>query len=149
MLHLLNAATPPRLGDLLVLKGYITAEQLAAALVESRECRERLGQTLVRQGLVFESDLARTLSEQWGIPYVNISLIGVDGGAVRLLPHEVGIEHAAVPVRFLTGGSAVQVAFADPSDEESVAAVKEHIPFVETAVAEYSDIAAAWRSTAA
>ena len=144
MLGDLSAAPPPRLGDLLVSKGYITEDQLAAGLVESRQSGERVGQVLVRQRVVFESDLARTLSEQWGLPYVNISGIGVDGAALRLLPREVGLEHAAVPVRFLADGG-VQVAFADPSDEESVAAVKAHIPAMQAAVAEYSDIATAWR----
>lgn len=145
MLGDLSAAPPPRLGDLLVSKGYITDDQLAAALVESRQSGERVGRVLIRQRLVFESDLARTLSEQWGLPYVNISGVGVDGAALRLLPREVGLEHAAVPVRFLADG-AVQVAFADPTDEESVAAVKEHLPTAQTAVAEYSDIAMAWRN---
>ena len=48
--HSRQGAPPPRLGDLLVSKGYITEEQLAAALVESRSTGDRIGRVLVRNG---------------------------------------------------------------------------------------------------
>jgi len=142
--HPRQGAPPPRLGDLLVSKGYITEEQLGAALVESRSSGERLGRVLVRNGWAYEQELARALSEQWALPFVNIALVGVDGSALRLLPREVGMEAHAIPVRFIDG--AVQVAFADPSDPGSLAAVREHIASIAPAVAEYSDIEMAWRS---
>jgi hypothetical protein len=142
--HPRQGAPPPRLGDLMVGKGYITEEQLATALVESRSTGERLGQVLIRNGWAYEQDLARALSEQWALPFVNIALVGVDGSALRLLPREVGMEANAIPVRFVDG--AVQVAFADPSDPGSLAAVREHITSIAPAVAEYSDIEMAWRS---
>jgi hypothetical protein len=142
--HPRQGAPPPRLGDLLVSKGYITEEQLSAALVESRSTGERLGRVLVRNGWAYEQELARALSEQWALPFVNIALVGVDGAALRLLPREVGLEVHAIPVRFKDG--AVQVAFADPSDPSSLAAVREHISSIAPAVGEYSDIEMAWRS---
>jgi hypothetical protein len=142
--HPRQGAPPPRLGDLMVGKGYITEEQLAAALVESRSTGERLGRVLVRNGWAYEQDLARALSEQWALPFVNIALVGVDGSALQLLPRDVGMEANAIPVRFIDG--AVQVAFADPSDPGSLAAVREHITSIAPAVAEYSDIEMAWRS---
>ena len=142
--HPRQGAPPPRLGDLLVGKGYITEDQLSAALVESRSTGERLGRVLVRNGWAYEQELARALSEQWALPFVNIALVGVDASALRLLPREVGMEAHAIPVRFIDG--AIQVAFADPSDPNSLAAVREHISSVAPAVAEYSDIEMAWRS---
>lgn len=75
---------------------------------------------------------------------MNIALIGVDASALRLVPREVGLESAAIPVRFVDG--AVQVAFADPSDPSSLAAVREHITSIAPAVAEYPDIEMAWRT---
>ena len=142
--HPRQGAAPPRLGDLLVSKGYITEEQLSAALVESRASGERIGRVLVRNGWAYEQELARALSEQWALPFVNIALVGVDGAALRLLPREVGMEAHAIPVRFIDGS--VQVAFADPSDPNSLAAVREHIRSIAPAVAEYSDIEMAWRT---
>jgi hypothetical protein len=137
---------PPRLGDLLVSKGFITTEQLGEALIESKEKNERLGRVLLRRGWIFESELARTLSEQWAIPYVDLAQVGVDRSIVRLLPRDVGLEFAAIPVRQLEGS--VQVAFADPSDSEGVDAVREHVPLAIPAVAELTDIENTWRALA-
>jgi hypothetical protein len=139
-----TAAMPPRLGDLLVGKGFLTQEQLAEALVEAKETGDRVGRVLLRKNFVFEPELARTLSEQWALPYLNLSVISVDRHAARLLPYEIGTQFAAIPVRYLDG--AVQVAFADPSDGEALAAVREHIPAIAPGVAELSDIASAWRT---
>lgn len=135
---------PLRLGDLLLAKGMITSEQLAEALVESRSDGVPVGQVLLRQAYVFESELARVLAEQWNLPYLNIGVIGVDQAAMRLLPSELGMRFAAAPVRFTC--SAVQVAFADPSDPQALRAVREHIPSIELGVAELTDISTAWRS---
>jgi hypothetical protein len=138
---------PPRLGDLLVNKGFLSAEQLSEALVESKNTDERLGLVLLRKGFVFGPELARALSEQWGIPYLNLSSTSVDRQAVRLLPYEIGAKYAAIPVRYLDG--AVQVAFADPSDAEALAAVRAYIPAIAPGVAELADIAYAWRGLTA
>ena len=135
-----------RLGDLLVAKGFITREQLAYAVVEAREQGELLGRLLLRYEWIFESELARTLAEQWGLPYLNLASIGVNRELMQLLPREVGARSAAVPVRRVDG--ATQVAFADPTDATALAAVREFFPEFIPAVAELSDIENAWRSLA-
>jgi len=147
--HAGSGAKPPlRLGDLLISKGLINEDQLSRALVESRRAGDVLGRVLVRQGAIFESELARVLAEQWSIPYVNLASVGVDRSALVLLPREVGVRYAAVPVRFF--GSELRVAFADPSDPESVSEVQARLAApVEPAIAEISDIDAVWRSVAA
>jgi hypothetical protein len=134
---------PMRIGDLLVSKGFLTNETLGQALVESRESGQLLGQTLISKGYVFESDLARTLAEQWSLPYLNLSMVGVDQETARLLPADVGQRYLAIPVRHL--GQDVQVAFVDPSDDEAIAAVRSYIGSVSFAVADLSDISLAWR----
>jgi hypothetical protein len=139
-------AGPPRLGELLVRKGFITEEQLTLALNEARETRELLGLVLIRDGMIFEDELARTLSEQLSIPYLSIMRIGFDSYAARLLPAEVGAAAAAIPVR--VNGATVHVAFADPTDPQAISAVREHLPKIEIAVAELSDIRLAWREVA-
>ena len=140
-----GAPPPPRLGELLVRKGLITDEQLSQALVESRRSGDVVGRVLIRNGWVFESELARVLAEQWSIPYVNLASLGVDRSALALMTPELGRRCAAVPVRFF--GNELRVAFADPSDPDTVGAVQEHLAFpIQPAVAELSDIDAIWRS---
>jgi len=143
-----NPFDPPvRLGDLMVSKGFITVEQLSQALVESRESGQLVGRVLLRRGWVFEDELARTLAEQWQLPYARLSSVGVDQKVMRLLPREVGMRVEAVPVRF--SEQSVLVAFADPSDPEALAAVRDYLPEIKLAVAEFSDIRMLWQSVAA
>lgn len=137
---------PLRVGDLLASKGLISQAQLAEALQESRATGERVGAVLLRRRWVFEDELARTLAQQWSLPYLNLLAVGVDWGAVRLLPASVGLEAAAIPVRFV--GSSVQVAFADPSDDAAVEAVAEHVESPQLAVAELTHIQLLWRRAA-
>ena len=132
------------LGELLLAKGLITSDQLARAIVESRQTGVLLGQVLIAHGWVFDDELARTLADQWSLSYINLRAVGVDPDAASLLPCEVGSRVAAIPVR--KRGDAVQVAFADPSDPEALEAVGAHIASVEHAVAPLSDIEHQWRS---
>ena len=135
---------PPRIGELLVRKGFLTEAQLAAALAEARDTKQLLGVVLLRKQLIFEDELARTLSQQLSIPYIRIMSLGVNQYIARLLPYEVGMRAAAIPVR--GEADVVQVAFADPTDPDALAAVREHLPKISVAVAELSDIKAALRS---
>jgi hypothetical protein len=141
------ADPPVRLGDLMVSKGFINNDQLSQALVESRESGELVGRVLLRCRWVFEDELARTLAEQWRLPYVRLSSVGVDQQVRRLLPRDVGLRFAAVPVRFAE--QSVLVAFADPSDPEALAAVRTYLPRISLAVAEFTDIRMLWQSVGA
>lgn len=133
---------PPRLGEVLRRKGLITEAQLDAGLQESRRTGELLGVALLRTKVIFEDELARTLSEQLAIPYVSIGGVGVDAAVARMLPQSVGLELAAIPVRLKDEG--VQVAFAFPTSPEAIDGVRAYIPRMLVAVAELSDIRGAW-----
>ncbi|MFI5257839.1 MAG: hypothetical protein ACHQRK_11320 [Gemmatimonadales bacterium] len=135
--------TGPRLGELLVAKHLIDEEQLLFALNEARETGDLLGIVLLRKQLIFEDELARTLSDQLSIPYVSVMRTGVDRHIVRLMPADVGERAAAIPVRAID--DAVEVAFADPTDPNALAAVRAHLPNIRIAVSELSDIRLAWR----
>lgn len=141
-----DAKQRPRLGELLTANGMITDDQLAWGIAEARATNELLGVTLLRARLIFEDDLARTLSQQLSITYVNIGVVGVDASVVRLLPAEVGSAAAAIPIRW--EGDAVLVGFADPTDPVALAAVAEHLPSFSLGVAELSEIKLAWRDLA-
>jgi len=58
-----------RLGDTLIKAGLITQEQLAKALEIQRGTTKRIGEVLVQLGLVSELDIAAALSKQLLIPY--------------------------------------------------------------------------------
>lgn len=136
-------ASRPRLGELLVARGFIAEAQLALALNEARESGELLGVVLLNKQLIFEDELARTLSQQLSVPYISVMRVGVDPKAANMMPVDEGRRVAAIPVR--SDGGEVQVAFADPTDREALDVVYRHIDSVRIAVSELSDIRMAWR----
>jgi Type II secretion system (T2SS), protein E, N-terminal domain len=138
-----------QLGSLLVEKGLITEVQLDEALIERRAHGGLLGETLVRLGFVFEDDLARTLAEQAGVPYVNLDANPVDRYAAGTLPRSLGETLPALPVRFTPEGGLV-IAVADPTDETLLPRLQAAIscPIV-LMVAAASSIRKTWRTTPA
>src|SRR5438067_1770275 len=55
---------PPRLGDILLRRKSITADQLDDALAQHRDTRTRLGQVLVSQRAITGEELSEALMEQ-------------------------------------------------------------------------------------
>jgi hypothetical protein len=137
-------AARPRLGDLLLAKGMITEPQLKEALAASYSGGELLGRILLRRQWIFEDELARTLAEQLNLPYVNLRNTGVDHALARMLPLEVGMHVAAIPIGFQS--DRVRIAFADPLDEQAQQAVTGHFAHFDRVVAELSDIEQALRA---
>ncbi len=145
----LGQKPPLQLGELLIEKGLITKVQLDEALLERRVHGGLLGEALVRLRFIFEDELARTLAEQAGVPFVNIEANSVDRYAARTLPRSLGESLPALPVRFTPEGGLI-IAVADPTDETLLPRLQEAIscPIV-LMVAAASSIRNTWRSTPA
>jgi MSHA biogenesis protein MshE len=75
-----------RIGELLVGHGVITAEQLDAALAEQKKSRQKLGRALIAMGFLNEDRLLNFLSEQLGIPFIDLSQRDVDPEVAQRLP---------------------------------------------------------------
>jgi len=136
----------PRLGTILLKKGWLSHDKLDAALEASRISGMRLGETLLSRGWLFEPELASALAEQSGLRYVDLVRHPLDPRAAALLPREVARRMFAVPVRFFESG-AIEVAVADPADAD-VAALEQMLGRrVELVVGERSVIQDAWRYT--
>ena len=65
-----------RLGEILIERGKIEAEDLERALELQQERGDKLGKILVDMGLIAQRDVLAALSEQLGVP-----LVTVDGAA--------------------------------------------------------------------
>lgn len=101
-----------RFGDILVEGGLITATQLKEALDYGRENDLKLGAALQQLGLVNEEEVAKTLSAQLKIPFVDLEKVVVDGEVVKILPELLARKHKVVAIGQKTGQ--LLVAFSDP-----------------------------------
>ena len=103
-----------RLGDLLVREGLVTDDQLQKGLAEARSTKTRIGHALVKLGFVEEPDLVRALARHYRIPAVDLSRVTVDTKILRLVPGEVAMKHLALPLRRV--GRTLTVAMVNPTD---------------------------------
>jgi hypothetical protein len=134
----------PRLGDLLQFRGLITTEQLERALAESRASGDLLGRVLIRRRFIFGDELARTLADQLDLPYVNLRVVGYEQSVASLLPSEIGMRFAVLPIGRM--GGRVRVAFADPCDDEAKETVRAFVGEFTVVVADLLEIELAWKS---
>lgn len=102
------------LGELLVGRGVITAEQLVAALDAHTEAGQRLGEFLVAKRVLTERDLAGVLAEQFGLEVVDLRHNFPDPAAVVTLPEPHARAWGALVLRRTPYGFDVVVS--DPSD---------------------------------
>ncbi len=102
------------LGEILVRKGFITQAEVEEALRAQRESQERLGAALVRLGLISEEQALEALSEQLGIPYVELTDLSPDPTLLDMVPSRVVFRHQVFPVDLVDGR--LLVATADPLD---------------------------------
>lgn len=102
------------LGQMLVEKGFLTSEQLGDALGESREKNIRLGEYLVRQGLVSEPDLVETMGQKFKAERYNAEKFPLDTALGKIIPRKIVDQYHAVPI--MKQGQLLLVAMLDPSD---------------------------------
>src|SRR5579872_2082356 len=111
-----------RLGEILIERKLITAEDLERALELQKERGDKIGKTLVDMGFIAMRDVLSALAEQWDVP-----LVSIEG------PPAVSPETEALSPRFLRQfrclplsreDHTVTLAMADPLDVETIAQVR-------------------------
>ena len=103
-----------RLGDLLVREGLIDNEQLARALQEQKGSNDKLGGILVKLNFVTEDKLIAFLSRQYGIQSITLSQLDVDPEVLKLVPEQIARKYEVLPIQ--RQGNQVTLAMADPTN---------------------------------
>jgi type IV pilus assembly protein PilB len=105
-----------RIGELLVEGGLITRDSLEEALERQRSEGGRLGYHLVQQGQVGEEDLVQLLSEQYGIPAIDLRSLypHVDRSLLDVIPETIAARYHVFPVH--KTGNILTLAMVDPTN---------------------------------
>lgn len=107
-----SASRKLRLGDALIQKGLINAEQLQQALALQKKSGKRLGAVLVEMHIVTEQDIVQLLSEQLRIPFIDLSNYLIDPVIAKLIPEHIAKRHMLIPINKV--GNKLTVAMVDP-----------------------------------
>ncbi len=115
-----------RLGDLLVESGLITEQQLDLALKEQKKLGRKLGSTLIELGMIDEDSILNLLSNQLGIPLIDLTNYSFDESVVRQLSESIARRYRAIvledrPRDYLVG-------MADPTDLYALDEIQAKLP---------------------
>lgn len=107
-----------KLGEILLERHLISADQLEHALQEQRTTKQRLGTILIRNNWVSEDDLNFVLSQQLDMPYVHLNTGMIDVALVKSIPREVLESYNVLPL--IRIDDELTVVMSDPTDSEAV-----------------------------
>jgi type IV pilus assembly protein PilB len=113
-----NQSTGGRLGERLVRQGLISPQQLQQALDVQARSSAFLGQILVDLGFVSAAAMGSLLALDFGVPYIDLLSVRPDPQAVALVPEHVMRTAQAIPIRF--SGDHLELAMVDPLDVSAI-----------------------------
>ena len=103
-----------RMGRLLLEAQLVSEDHIREALEVQRSSGSRLGSILVQMGVISEAVLLEFLSQQYGVPTVELSGSQAEEEVLSLVPLEVAQKYMVVPVRKTS--SRLALAMVDPSN---------------------------------
>jgi uncharacterized protein DUF4388/type II secretion system (T2SS) protein E len=114
-----------RLDQILLRLGYADQEQFIAALARQESHGGRLGTNLVQLGAITEAQLLEALAEQFRVPTVVPQEQNISAELLDRMPDGVVVEHLMLPLSWNEDQRVLNLAVANPGDEEVIGRVKE------------------------
>ena len=131
-----------RFGETLVDRHVLSRDDLEHAIEDSERNHQPLPSVLLRLGLVGSKDLTAALADQMGIRFVDFLETPIHQDAPGMLTAELARRFVALPVDF--EGHKLVVAFAEPADDDAVAAIGQATTYeIIPAVADRGELAKA------
>jgi len=97
------------LGEILLRITSLTAEQLKDALSTQQKKKTVIGKVLVEKGYVTEQDVLAALVIQDGYPYINLSNYHIDSEVARVFSREFVQKHKLIPLEKIGNSLTVAV----------------------------------------
>ncbi len=128
---------PKQLGQILLEQGLLTDEQLDHALEEHRNTPKSLGRVLIDLGYIKERDLVRSLAEQVGLEFVDLSDYRIDAGIATLIPEPICRRYRALAIgeRFGLEDERIDRLLGGEVDLKSLRTVNDIVDFIVSASA--------------
>ncbi len=119
-----SSGSKKQLGKIMLAQKLVTADELSGMLEEQAQRGGRLASTATREGKITVTDALRALSEQHGVPAVDLRRQVIPLVNLQLIPIEIAREHVVLPVK--VHGEQLLLAMATPENATSI----EEIQFV-------------------
>ncbi len=114
----LKRASNKHLGELLIDRGVINADQVLAAMAFQKEKGGLFGEVLVELKFATEEDIAQALTCQYGFPYLPLANYEIDQEVLDAVPEDVCRRFCLIPIDKI--GKSLTLAMADPLNMTAV-----------------------------
>lgn len=114
--------TKKRLGEILVEGGLLTKKQLKQALPYQKKSGLKLGQFLVREGIVSEFQIVEMISNQLNLKKYSADKYNIDIDLANVIPADIAFRYQVAPLH--KSGLLLTVAMIDPMDINAVDAIE-------------------------
>ena len=112
-----------RIGEILVHQGKVSESQLNQALAQQKNTREKLGQTFIDMNVITEEDLTGVYALQMGFKKAdNFILLDADSTIAAMIPEDFARSNRVLAVN--RNESTLVVAMEDPEDLVAIDAIK-------------------------
>ena len=113
-----------KLGDILVKENIISQSDLDKALIEQKDTKEKLGHVLIKQGSIGEDDLVKAFSLQLGQEHIlEEDMFLANQEIVKLIPEDFAVQNNVLALN--KSGDTLVVAMEDPEDLAILDALKD------------------------
>ena len=102
------------LGEILYKSKLVDKPTLIKAIKKGRADNTRLGETLVKMGIVSEDIISKALAKQFGMEYVDLDETPISQSAQKLIPPELVKKHFVLPLGLDNGR--LKIIISDPLD---------------------------------
>jgi type IV pilus assembly protein PilB len=103
-----------KLGEILLERGEISAEQCNYVLDKRKSVLERFGEICVSEGITSEEAISRALAEQFGFEFIDLQGFKIDEAILSDSPSDLVYRHHFVPLELENG--TLTIAISDPTD---------------------------------
>ena len=111
-----------RLGDLLINLGFLTQTELNKALADQKKSNDKLGNILVKNGVITEDALIETLSVQIGIPKILPDINLIDKSLLKQVKEGFLVKNVVLPA--FKDGNKITAIMSDPLNEDTIQNLK-------------------------
>ena len=115
---ILKKRTTEKLGEILVRQGIISEQQLRQALETQKSEKGLLGEILIRLGYVNEREIAQAIISQYGFPFLPLENYDFNLEAAKLVPENVARQYRVVPLDII--GDILIVAMSNPLNRSAI-----------------------------
>ncbi|MBF0216497.1 MAG: hypothetical protein HQL30_05835 [Candidatus Omnitrophica bacterium] len=131
--------TDDKIGEILIRQGVVSQSQVREALELQSNEGGLLGENLVKLNFMTDRDITKAIITQYGCPFITLGSFEFNKDASKFIPEAMAREHKVAPIDLI--GDILVVAMANPLDTKSVEYVEEiSMRTVRSFIAVISDI---------